>query len=207
MQDSEPFDWNLVYVGDETDYSEPDFGFLDVIDGLRPGRALDIGCGAGGLVMDLCQRGWQVTGIDIAANAIKAARKIVQAQALEATLHIADATRWQPDGHYDLVTNSFALPGDKEERVSVFHMIKNALAPGGTVLLKDFDSTMHRVSFFAGLDLVTVNEFTTAFDTFNILAAQLVDTPLYDYDSGGRVQDEPWTAAFLHAQRPCLPDN
>ncbi len=202
MPDRDPFDWNQAYAGDETDYGEPDRGFLDIIDTLRPGRALDIGCGAGGLVIALCQRGWRVTGIDIAANAIKAARQIVQARGLDAAFHVADAIQWQPVGPYDLITNSFALPGDKQGRTSVFRMIKDALAPGGTVLLKDFDSTMNRVCFFAGLDLVTVDEFTAAFDDLDIVAAEIVDTPAHDHSSGRRQQAAPWTAAFLHAQRP-----
>ena len=113
MQDHDPFDWNQSYSGDVTDYAEPDSEMLDIIDGLRPGRALDIGCGAGGLVVALSQRGWRVTGIDIAAKAIEAARKIVQAQGIDADLHVSDATTWKPAGHYDLITNSFALPGNK----------------------------------------------------------------------------------------------
>ena len=76
MQENDPFDWNEAYSGDASDYAEPDSGLIEIIDGLRPGRALDIGCGAGGLVVALAERKWQVTGVDIAAKAIEAARKI-----------------------------------------------------------------------------------------------------------------------------------
>ena len=48
MQENDPFDWNEAYSGDASDYAEPDSGLIEIIDGLRPGRALDIGCGAGG---------------------------------------------------------------------------------------------------------------------------------------------------------------
>ncbi len=152
--------------------------------------------------MALCQRGWRATGIDIAANAIKAAAKIVQARGLEAEPLVADATQWQPVGHHDLITNSLALPESQPERASVFRMIWDALAPGDTVLLQDFDSTMHRIGFFPGPARVTVDEFTAALAPFDIVTAQIVDTPVQDPDSDGRLQDERWTAAFLHAQWP-----
>ena len=84
MQDNDPFDWNEAYSGDATDYDDPDPGLVEIIDGLRPGRALDIGCGAGGLIVALAERKWQVTGIDIAAKAIEAARKVVQERGVNA---------------------------------------------------------------------------------------------------------------------------
>ena len=114
MQDHDQFDWNQSYSGDVTDYAEPDPDMLEIIDGLRPGRALDIGCGAGGLVVALAQRGWRVAGVDIAAKAIEAARKVLQAKGIDAELEVADATTWDPVGHYDLITSSFALPGKQD---------------------------------------------------------------------------------------------
>ncbi len=202
MKDHNPFDWNQSYSGDVADYAEPDPLMLGIIDGLRPGRALDIGCGAGGIIVALARRGWQVTGIDLATKAIEAARKIVQARGIDAQLFVADATIWRPDGHYDLITSSFALPGSKPERASVFQMVRKALAPGGTVLLKDFDSTMNRVTFFAEYDLVTVEELTAAFDGLNIIRVEIVETPVHDHGSEGRQLGERWTAALLHARSP-----
>ena len=202
MQSHDPFDWNQSYSGDATDYAEPDPLLLEIIDGLRPGRALDIGCGAGGLIVALAQRGWRVTGVDIAAKAIKAAREIVQMQGIDAELHVADATTWSPEGRFDLITNSFALPGSKTGRASLFRMVRNGLAPGGTVLVKDFDSTMNRLEFFSGFDLVTVEELTAAFDRLDIIRAEIVDTPVHHHSSGGGQPDEHWTAALLHARSP-----
>ena len=201
MQSHSPFDWNQSYSGEASDHADPDSGMLEIIDGLRPGRALDIGCGAGGLIVALAQRGWRVTGIDIAERAIEAARKIVQLQGTDAELIVADATKWKPAGRYDLITSSFALPGSKAERASLFRMIKDALAPGGSVLLKDFDSSMNRIEFFAGFDLVTAEELTAAFYGFNIIRAEIVDTPVHDHGSG-RQPEEHWTAALLQARSP-----
>ena len=76
-------------------------------------------------------------------------------------------------------------------------MIRDSLAPGGTVLLKDFDSSMNRVKFFAEFDLVTVAELTAAFEDLNITRAVIVDTPVHDHSSGGGQPDEHWTAVLF----------
>ncbi len=41
---------------------------------LTPGRALDIGCGTGGPTIHLATRGWEVTGVDVVARALRRAR-------------------------------------------------------------------------------------------------------------------------------------
>ena len=76
VEPNENFDWNQAYTGQgERDLEAADPNFLEMIDRLKPGRALDFGCGAGGLAIELARRGWQVVGIDIAENAITSARK------------------------------------------------------------------------------------------------------------------------------------
>ncbi len=59
---------------------------------------------------------------------------------------------------------------------------------------------MTRLGSFVGLDLVTVQKFIASFEDLHIAAAQLVDAPVHEYNAGGSLQDECWTAAFLHAQ-------
>jgi SAM-dependent methyltransferase len=39
------------------------------------GRALDLGCGRGHWSITLAQRGWNVTGVDLAGNAVRASRR------------------------------------------------------------------------------------------------------------------------------------
>ena len=198
MQRKIECDWNQSYVGDASDYTEPDADLLSIIDGLEPGQALDLGCGAGGLLVALARKGWIVTGIDIAEKAIESARIITQDRGVNAELHVADVTTWKPRGYYDLIASSFALPADRAGRNSVFQLVQKALAPRGTVLLKDFDSTMNRVEFFAEMDLVTVEELTKLFDGFNIVRAEIVPTPVHHHGSGNYKED--WTAVLFQAR-------
>ena len=75
---------------------------------LKPGTALDLGCGEGGDVLWLATRGWQVTGVDISSTALERAA----AHAAQAGLggqvaferHELGVTF--PEGSFDLVSAS-----------------------------------------------------------------------------------------------------
>ena len=199
-----PFDWNQSHSGDVTDYTEPDSQMLAIIDSLLPGRALDLGCGAGGLVVALARMGWRVTGIDMAQRAIDAALHLVEERNVTAELYVADAATLKPDGPSDLITSSFALPGTRGERTARFQMIREALVPGGTVLLKDFDSTMSRVEFFDGFDLVIVEEIASAFDGLSIVRAEVVETPVHTQLTRAAINPE--NTGRRHFSRPVTAD-
>lgn len=72
--DPQTFDWNDAYSGTIRDCVPPDPRTLAVAAQISAGRALDVGCGAGGLAIELARRGFSVTGVDIAKRAIAAAR-------------------------------------------------------------------------------------------------------------------------------------
>jgi SAM-dependent methyltransferase len=201
-EDGHEFDWNDNYTGKASDYLEPDAGLLKIIDELKPGRALDIGCGSGGLVAALVERGWEVTGVDVAPRAIAAARKVLEARGLQAELHVADAAEWRPTGQYDLITNSFALPTTQQDQVKVLRMARGALTRGGTVVVKDFDASMKRHKQFAPYHCPTVDELRAAFEGLNIVRAEVVETPAHSHGQDGHDQGGPWTAALLVARNP-----
>ena len=60
-----------------------------------------------------------------------------------------DASEWSPTGQFDLIINSFALPTDRDGQARFFQKARQALAPGGSVLIKDFDASMRRLEEFA----------------------------------------------------------
>lgn len=57
------------------DINRPDKNLVETVDkfNINPGKALDVGCGTGDNVFWLAQKGFNVTGIDIAPEAIKMA--------------------------------------------------------------------------------------------------------------------------------------
>ncbi len=202
--DPQNFDWNDAYSGSADDYEPPDELIVATTASLPPGRALDVGCGAGGLIVALAKQGWQADGIDGAAKAIAAAGKVVAKHGVSAELEVADARHWRPQASYDLVTNSFALPMTVAKRRPVYAMIRDALAPGGSVIIKDFDPQMSRFPHFGGecgIDMVSPEELLEAFAGFDIVRAEVVDTPVHHHAGHDRAA-EAWTATFFHARKP-----
>ncbi len=49
--------WESLYSGQARDYQAPDSDIIEALADLKPAEALDVGCGAGGLCLELCKRG------------------------------------------------------------------------------------------------------------------------------------------------------
>ncbi|GAA2096806.1 NAD(P)/FAD-dependent oxidoreductase [Kitasatospora saccharophila] len=104
---------------------------------LKPGRALDLGCGEGGDAIWLAKQGWQVTAADISQVALE------RAAARAAVENVADRVEWQrvdlahafPSGAYDLVSAQFLHSPAEFPRERVLRRAAAAVAPGGTLLV------------------------------------------------------------------------
>lgn len=106
---------------------------------LTPGRALDMGCGAGRTCVYLAQRGWTCDGVDFVPEAIEMA----QARAREAG--VAERTRFVVGSVTHITT--FAGPYDLVVDIGCMHNLRGAdlqlyaaevarmLRPDGTYLL------------------------------------------------------------------------
>ncbi len=101
---------------------------------LRPGRALDVACGAGRNAVWLASRGWTVTGVDFSDVALANARRLAAERHVEVDWVQADVRAWEPGGEFDLVAVLYLqLPA--EERRAALARAAGALARGGTVLV------------------------------------------------------------------------
>src|SRR5688500_20401960 len=65
--------------GDRVAERPPNAHLTAEIGDVRPGRALDAGCGHGSDTLWLAARGWQVTAVDFAATALAYARSPAEA--------------------------------------------------------------------------------------------------------------------------------
>ena len=70
--DSEQF-WDEVWeaCAQESPHDGADALLLTALEGIVPGRALDMGCGDGSNAVWLAKRGWRVTGVDFSRKAVQ----------------------------------------------------------------------------------------------------------------------------------------
>ncbi|MGC9221600.1 MAG: class I SAM-dependent methyltransferase [Solirubrobacteraceae bacterium] len=70
--------------------AEPNRFLVEEVAGRKPGRALDLACGEGRNGIWLAQRGWEVTGVDFSAHAIKKGRALAAARGVEVQWVVQD---------------------------------------------------------------------------------------------------------------------
>jgi 2-polyprenyl-3-methyl-5-hydroxy-6-metoxy-1,4-benzoquinol methylase len=137
---------------------------------LRPGRALDAGCGHGSDTLWLAARGWHVTAVDFAATALAYARSTAAAIGPDVAERVdwveADLATWAPRRDaYDLVVCLYVhVAGSVEELVQ---RIATAFAPGGSPLLvghRPVDPTTGAATAAAGQLQVSVEATLAALD-------------------------------------------
>ncbi|MDQ0791133.1 bifunctional 2-polyprenyl-6-hydroxyphenol methylase/3-demethylubiquinol 3-O-methyltransferase UbiG [Streptomyces sp. B3I8] len=115
----------------------PNTPLVQQTEGLRPGRALDLGCGEGADAVWLASRGWQVTGVDISPTAL------ARAAAHAAEAGVGDRTTWErhelgrsfPKGTFDLVNAEYLQSPVALDQDGALRRAADALAPGGTLLI------------------------------------------------------------------------
>ena len=110
---------------------EPNRTLVDVVSGLEPGRALDLGCGEGADAIWLAKRGWDATGLDISATAIARARSAGSS----ATFETVDLADWHTASAYDLVTACFFQSPVPLDRSGALRTAAQRVAPGGRLLV------------------------------------------------------------------------
>jgi SAM-dependent methyltransferase len=136
---------------------------------LRPGTALDAGCGEGEEAIWLAARGWQVTAADISADALARAADRAAARAAEDGLKRdlqwlkADLTVWDPGTQFDLVTTHYAHPSMPQ--LAFYDRLSGWVAPGGTLLIVGHLHTVGHGQEPPAEASVTLTDITAGLDT------------------------------------------
>lgn len=138
-------DWNEVYKGTpawDIGHPQPAFEVL-VKDGeIKPGRALDIGCGRGDNAIMLAENGCDVTGIDLVGDAISDAKKKVAERHVKVNFLVGDVLKMDQlfrEAEFDIVIDSglFHEMTD-EERPDFAQQLHRVLKPGGKYFMLCF---------------------------------------------------------------------
>lgn len=130
--------WDRIWTSDRAaamSTSTPNPHLIKEVGGLRPGTAIDAGCGAGAEATWLATRGWKVTATDIAAPALAFAEERAADAGVGGQVEWvrADMSTWEPNARYDLVTTHYAHPAIPQ--LEFYERISSWVAPHGTLLV------------------------------------------------------------------------
>lgn len=131
--------WDARYAGRDRVWSgNPNNVLVREVGGLKPGTALELGCGEGADAVWLARQGWRVTAVDISRVALERAAYHAKAEGIAEGLidwqrHDLGATF--PEGTYDLVSAQFLHSPNDMPRERILRAAAAAVAPGGVLLV------------------------------------------------------------------------
>lgn len=109
----------------------------------RPGKALDLGCGAGLFSIYMAKAGYEVTGIDFIPEALTMAETLAKKENVNVRWLQADLLNWQTNEKFDIILDSGCLHTISDKNKFKQRVIE-WLAPDGDFILGHFG----RRSFF-----------------------------------------------------------
>lgn len=122
--------WDERYLHGEHP-KEPSPLLATAIENLKPGRALDIACGAGRHAIFLAEHGWQVTAVDASRVGIEVLQQRAREAAVTVEAHVADLDMGEfkiEPATYDLICVFYYLQRE------LFSPMRACVKPGGTVV-------------------------------------------------------------------------
>lgn len=154
----------------------PDRDLVRIVEGeerLRPGKALDLGCGHGRNTVYLARHGWRVTGVELIGHAMRAARRRTAAAGLDVRLVQGDATRLSDYGvgdDFDLIVDACCYHAiSPVQRDAYASEVTKAAAPGALMLMVAFSEQNS-----PGMN-VTVDDLRDRFVGWDVLDATPVE--------------------------------
>ncbi|UTX52817.1 class I SAM-dependent methyltransferase [Leucobacter aridicollis] len=140
---------NAALAAVVTEHVDPSGSALACVDdgprgrdaGWQP-RSLDLGCGEGGDVLWLAERGWDASGLDLSPTAVARAKDEAQARGLRPHFFVTDLSEWAEQTFaagasdaYELVTASFLQSPVRLPRTDVLRAATRHVVPGGYLVV------------------------------------------------------------------------
>jgi len=134
-------DWDRRHREREfIEHLDPNRFLVPEVEGLTPGRALDLAAGAGRNAVWLATLGWAVTAVDWSEVALGKGRLLAERHAVEVEWILADLREWEPSSRaFDLVLVAYLQPA-AEERHAVWRRAAEAVAEGGRLIVIGHDA-------------------------------------------------------------------
>ena len=127
--------YDLLYM--DKDY-EKECDFIEEIfqkyNNSQPKKVLDVGCGTGGHLILLAQRGYEITGIDASESMIEIARNKIQKMNLDVRLYTYDIRNFSLNEKFDAVICMFAVIDyltENEDLQKAFDNVRKHMRKGG----------------------------------------------------------------------------
>ena len=126
--------WNRIYSGAPRPMFNPapNAFLVQMVEGRKPGRALDVGVGEGRNAVFLAKAGWDVTGFDIAERGLELTRKAADAAGVKVrTINAAI-------GDFDFGSEEWDLIVGTYEGAAWHEKAMRGLKPGGIIVIEGF---------------------------------------------------------------------
>jgi SAM-dependent methyltransferase len=167
-------EWDRRYSGEAMWSGRPNGTLVREIEGLAPGRALDVGAGEGGDAVWLAQRGWRVTASDVSQHGLDRVAALAEEHQLSIEGQRTDANALDAfeAGAFDLVSAQYVpIPRSPDGR-GIFNLLA-AVAAGGTLLFVSHDLEPLRGAVGDHAPSIDPDAFVRPED----IAAALADSP------------------------------
>lgn len=130
--------FNKIYQSQKAPFrAEPSRYLARIIEGRKPGKALDVGMGQGRNSVFLAGKGWDVTGYDLSDEGLAAARASAENAGLKIRTVLDSHEKFDyGSGQWDLIIQVFAWTNLSDEAYR--KRVIDSLKPGGILLIEGF---------------------------------------------------------------------
>jgi len=125
--------WNTESDADETPLLE---NFLK----KHPGKALELGCGSGRLLLPLLKKGYSIEGVEISEDMVNLLKNEAEKMNLSPEVHLSDISHFETTTKY----NSFTIPAftlqlfSRSEALSTLGKLRNLANSGAALYITVF---------------------------------------------------------------------